>query len=111
MNFFGLNILKSKEIRYAARSAKWSKIRKEHLSKNPSCFACGRSSKVEVHHIEPVHINPDKELDPDNLVTLCDSPCHIVFGHFLDYKSWNPRVIEDCMVYYKKYNNRPYKDF
>lgn len=110
MNILGLDFFKLKKIRFAVRSSKWSKIRKEHLDNYPNCAACGKSIKVEVHHIEPVHINPNKELDPNNLVTLCDSPCHIVFGHFMDYKSWNPSVIKDCMVYYKKYNNRPYKD-
>jgi hypothetical protein len=111
MNILGLNLFKSKELRFASRSPSWSKIRKEYLKKYPCCAACGRSKKVEVHHIKPVHTHPEKELDLDNLITLCDSPCHIVFGHFMDYKSWNPKVIEDCMVYYNKYNNRPYKDF
>lgn len=111
MNILGFNFLKPKEIRFSVRSSGWSKLRKNHLIKNPHCAACGKSTKVEVHHIQPVHLNPDKELDLNNLITLCDSPCHLVFGHFMDYKSWNPNVIEDCMVYYNKYNNRPYKDF
>lgn len=89
-----------KKLRYAVRSPKWSKIRKEHLKNNPNCIACGRSKKVEVHHIIPVHKNPNLELDPSNLVTLCDDPCHIVFGHFMDYKFFNPDVIEMS----KKYN-------
>lgn len=94
---------------HSGRSPKWREVRRKHLLENPNCAACGRSLKVEVHHIEPFHINPDRELDPSNLITLCDSPCHIVFGHFLDYKSWNTNVIEDCSVYYNKYKNRPYK--
>jgi len=98
-----------KKIRFATRSPQWSKVRKQHLVNNPSCAACGRTKKVEVHHIEPVHCNPDRELDPENLITLCDDPCHIVFGHLLDYKSWNPDVLKDCLVYYNKYKKRPYK--
>lgn len=103
------NFLFQKKIRYATRSPKWKNIREKHLSEYPSCAVCGRSLKVEVHHIEPVHLNPDRELDPTNLITLCDSPCHIVFGHFMDYKSWNPNVVKDSMVYFNKYKNRPYK--
>ena len=98
-----------KKIRYAVRSPKWPSVRKEHLKENPNCAACGRNKKVEVHHIEPVHLNPDRELDPTNLITLCDDPCHIVFGHFLDYKSWNKNVVNDCEVYYKGFLNRPFK--
>lgn len=98
-----------KKIREAFRSPKWKNVRAEHLVQYPRCAACGRSLKLEVHHIEPVHINPERELDPSNLVTLCSTPCHIVFGHFMDWKSWNKDVIGDCGVYYTKYKNRPHK--
>lgn len=101
------NFLFQSKIRYAARSPKWKGLREKHLSEHPSCAACGRYLKVEVHHIEPVHINPERELDPNNLITLCDNPCHIVFGHFMNYKSWNPDVINDCSIYYDKYKKRP----
>lgn len=53
-----------------------------------------------------MHVNPDKELDPDNLITLCDNPCHFVFGHLLNYKSWNRDVVNDCRVYLGKIRNR-----
>jgi hypothetical protein len=89
----------NKEVRYAQRSSKWSSVRKYHLEKNNSCLACGRKNKLEVHHIVPVHIAPDKELDPDNLVTLCADPCHLVFGHFMNYRNYNPYVLEYCQYY------------
>jgi len=98
-----------RKIRFASRSPKWSKVRAEHLKQQPCCVACGRCLKLEVHHIEPVHINPERELDPSNLLTLCDSPCHFIFGHFMDWKSWNKDVIEDCSVYYNKRIVRPLK--
>lgn len=96
-------------LRYATRSPKWQTVRKQHLKNNPNCIACGKSKKVEVHHIEPVHISPDRELDPSNLVTLCADPCHIVFGHLLDFKSWNINVLKDCEVYYNKVIKKPLK--
>jgi 5-methylcytosine-specific restriction endonuclease McrA len=102
---FGLR----KFIRYAYRSPKWSSVRKQHLSSQPNCAACGRDKKLEVHHIEPVHLNPDRELDPSNLITLCDDPCHLLFGHLLDYKSWNKDVVNDCAVYLNKVKNKPHK--
>lgn len=97
------------KLRYANRSPKWQKIRKEHLKNNSTCYACGRNKNLDVHHIEPVHINPDRELDPTNLVTLCSDPCHLVFGHLLDFKSWNTNVLNDCEVYYNKVKNKPSK--
>lgn len=95
------------KIRFAARSPKWQTIRKQHLSTNNRCIACGSTKKLEVHHIKPVHLYPDLELDLDNLVTLCADPCHIVFGHFMNFKSWNINVINDCRVYYNNIVNRP----
>lgn len=93
--------------RFATRSPKWSSIRKQHIKNNPCCAACGKCNKVEVHHIEPVHINEDRELDPINLITLCDNPCHIVFGHLMNYKSWNSSVVDDCKSYKSKIDSRP----
>lgn len=97
------------KVRYASRSPKWTSVRKEHLKNYPNCAACGKNKNLEVHHIEPVHINPDRELDPGNLITLCSDPCHIVFGHLLDFKSWNKDVIQDTGVYYNKVKNKPFK--
>lgn len=100
----------SSKIRYAKRSPKWSSIRKDFLDKNSSCAACGRTKKLEVHHIVPVHVDPLRELDDTNLITLCDSPCHLLFGHLLDYKSWNTEVISDTKNYLEKINKRPYHE-
>ena len=51
----------------------------------------------------------DKELDENNLITLCDgkSRCHLLFGHLLSWKSFNPNVVEDCKIWSEKINNRP----
>ncbi len=98
-----------RKIRHAYRSPKWQQVRKQHLENNNTCAACGRNKKLEVHHIEPVHLNPDSELDPSNLITLCDDPCHIVFGHLMNYKSWNKYVINDCEVYLDRVKNKPLK--
>ena len=91
---------------YSDRSPSWRKVRSEHIKQQPFCQACGSKNKLEVHHIEPYNINPDRELDPTNLITLCKT-CHFVFGHLMDYKSWNPSVINDCVSYLKKINNKP----
>ena len=104
---FGFNF--KKYIRYAYRSPKWRSVRNKHIEEHNTCAACGRNKKLEVHHIEPVHLNPDRELDPTNLITLCDDPCHFVFGHLMDYKSWNANVVTDCSEYLLKIRNKPLK--
>jgi len=99
----------SKKIRYAVRSPGWAALRKEHIGRQPCCQACGSCKKPEVHHIVPVHLDPSKELDPDNLITLCDKYCHFVFGHFMNYKSWNKNVVRDAWWYLNQKKNRPHK--
>lgn len=95
------------KLRFATRSPKWQTVRKKHLATNSRCIACGSVKKLEVHHIKPVHLYPELELEPSNLVTLCADPCHIVFGHFMNFKSWNINVVNDAKVYYNNIINRP----
>jgi 5-methylcytosine-specific restriction enzyme A len=90
------------------RSSQWRKVRAEHLKKHPTCAACGRKEGLEVHHIVPYHISPERELDPTNLITLCGKYCHFVFGHFMDWKSWNDEVIQDCEDYAEAKAHRCY---
>ena len=92
------------------RSPKWRKVRAEHIKNNPSCAACGRKDGLEVHHIVPYHINPDLELEPSNLITLCGKYCHFIFGHYMDWKSWNENVVRDSTLYYVSKTQRPYKE-
>lgn len=97
----------NKNLRYAQRSSKWSKVRKDFLSVNNYCAACGsRDKKLEVHHKIPVHINPDLELEISNLITLCADPCHLVFGHLMNFKYYNTDIDNDAPVYLNKVKNR-----
>lgn len=99
----------NRELRYAKRSSSWPALRKQHIQQQPCCQACGSCKKPEVHHIVPVHLDPSKELEPENLITLCDKYCHFVFGHFMNYKSWNKNVVQDARDYLHKIENRPSK--
>ena len=94
----------------SSRSSQWSKVRKKYLEKHPTCEACGRDDDIEVHHITPVHVNPEKELDETNLISLCGKYSHFTFGHLMDWKSWNVNVREDAESYHNKIKNRPYID-
>lgn len=101
------NILSFITLGYSRRSSGWSKVRKKHLKQFPTCAACGANKKLEVHHIKPVHQHPELELDEKNLITLCADPCHIIFGHLKNWKSWNTEVISDCDTYLNKIKERP----
>lgn len=93
------------------RSSKWPAVRKKHLQMFPTCAVCGGTKKVEVHHVKPYHTHPELELDPNNLVTLCESKskgglnCHLLIGHSGNYKKINPDVVEDAAYWFKKLND------
>ena len=95
----------------SSRSGSWARVRREHIQREPSCAACGRSRDLEVHHIKPYHEHPELELDDGtngldgNLVTLCAEPCHLVHGHLMNWKRSNPDVREDAARYRQKIRN------
>lgn len=92
----------------ATRSKGWRKIRNNHVKANPYCYACGRKKGLEVHHIEDFSTKPELELDPNNLLTLCDkgTRCHFVFGHLGNWKSINLTVLKDSDWFHNKIINR-----
>ena len=96
-----------------ARSNHWPLVREEHLHSQPSCQVCGAKKNVVVHHLEPFHLFPALELDPLNLITLCEGPgvnCHLLFGHLNNFSSYNPACLEDVDEWREKIERRPGKD-
>jgi 5-methylcytosine-specific restriction endonuclease McrA len=94
------------------RSGKWPKVRAEHLKNNPTCAVCGGNKHLEVHHKKPFHLNRDLELDPSNLITLCENQndgvnCHLLFGHLGSFKSFNENVEFDSKSWNSKIKSRP----
>jgi 5-methylcytosine-specific restriction enzyme A len=75
------------------RSPKWAAVRADFLADHPRCACCGGSSKLNVHHVEPFHVRPERELDPANLLTLCEGGnglnCHFWIGHCGNWAAWN----------------------
>lgn len=81
------------------RSSEWPKVRKEHLRLNPVCAVCEGTEKLQVHHIKSFSTHPELELQPSNLITLCESGGsnhHLLFGHLDNFKRINPEVVSDC---------------
>ena len=79
------------------RSPQWRKVRREFLKKHPHCASCGGTTKLEVHHIVPFHVDPSLELSFDNLMTLCRRKkygihCHLYVGHRGNYRKINPKA-------------------
>lgn len=95
-----LNFIKWK---WQGRSSSWSSVRKNFISFFPTCAACNSREKLEVHHIVPFNVDPSKELDSTNLITLCKY-CHLVIGHLRDYKIYNDDVIQDAKNWSSKRN-------
>jgi formate dehydrogenase assembly factor FdhD len=89
---------KREKAKATKRSPKWPAARRKHLKAQPACGACGSRQGLQVHHVVPFHVDPKRELDPTNLVTLCEAvgglECHEFFGHGADFKCHVPDVRE-----------------
>jgi 5-methylcytosine-specific restriction endonuclease McrA len=81
-------------------------VERAHLLREPACVACGHRGKhLQVHHIKPFHLHPQLELDPNNLITLCQAPGrehHLLLGHLDAWESYNENVRHDARHYYDK---------
>jgi len=102
------------EKRQGERDARWRSVRNEHLRTHSFCIACGNTDSLEVHHIKPFVQNPELELDPDNLVTLCTCSsrgkmnCHLIMGHNGSMHEHNPNVVHDSVQMLKRINRSLY---
>lgn len=93
------------------RSKNWNAVKTSHLENHPTCAACGSKQKLNVHHIVPFHLDPSKEEDPKNLITLCEGEvvnCHLLFGHSRDWRAFNPNVSQDAKNALDRQNTRKY---
>jgi hypothetical protein len=86
--------------KHKGRSPLWDNIRDAFLKKHPSCAACGSTVKLQVHHKQPYHLQPQLELDEENLIVLCMGPleCHLGIGHGFSWVARNPHVEMDAKI-------------
>lgn len=93
------------------RSDQWPRVERAFRKAHPTCAACD-SASVQVHHVLPFHFailldRPDLELDPRNLIALCESedgtPAndhHLLLGHLDDFETYNPAVRQFATTYH-----------
>lgn len=94
------------------RSPHWEKVRHDFAVAHPTCAACGGNERLQVHHVRPFHLHPELELEPTNLITLCEHPerlCHHRIGHSLDWKAYNEHVREDAAQSLERIQKRLYQ--
>jgi len=88
------------------RSPEWPEVARAHLKIQPACMACGYEGEgLQVHHIKPFHLFPELELDPNNLITLCEikgRDHHLLIGHLDNWESYNLNVHTDAKRFYKE---------
>lgn len=93
------------------RSKDWPNVREAHLKENATCAVCGGKESVEVHHKKPFHLAPELELEPTNLISLCEAKkygvnCHLFFGHLGNYKTENLHLETDVKTWKKRFSER-----
>jgi len=90
----------------AERSTRWGAVRDAFLD-GKRCAVCGGSTGLVAHHIVPFHLAPDLELEPSNLVPLCEAKrygvnCHLLFGHLGNWGRTNVSVLADCAYWHQR---------
>jgi 5-methylcytosine-specific restriction enzyme A len=89
------------------RSPEWEKLVRKIIKAHPYCAISGLRENLQVHHIKPFHLYPELELVEANLVVL-NVNYHFIFGHFGDWRAWNPNVLNDIKVWHNRLTNRLY---
>jgi len=88
------------------RSSQWRKVRDEFM-RGRKCAVCEGRKSLVAHHVIPFHIAPDLELDPGNLVPLCEAKrygvnCHLLIGHLGNFRRCNVSVHADIAYWHER---------
>jgi len=87
-------------------SNEWTKVKRRFLRMHPKCAICGTTKQKVAHHIRPVYLWQELELDETNLITLCKRH-HLEWGHLGSYKSYNLDVATDAETMKQRIKSRP----
>lgn len=63
--------------KHVTSTRRWQVLRQAILERDGwACVDCGtKRGRLEIDHVKPVRLAPDRAFDPTNLQTLC-GPCH-----------------------------------
>jgi hypothetical protein len=97
-----MSIYREHLVKRFLRDPKWYKLRKLLIHDHPYCSVCGGEKGLEGHHIIPVSIAPKLELSLGNCIVLCrPKRCHQRFGHFDNWKHYNPYILYDAYKWFQ----------
>ncbi len=104
--------LRLHSVTHSLRSPHWRAVEKNFLELNGVCAACGGTEQLQVHHKKPFHLFPELELEPKNLITLCEvkerGNHHLNFGHHGRWANYNPTVLEDVAAFVRSTKTNPF---
>lgn len=89
------------------RSSDWRKLQVKTVTGHPYCAVCGCMNTLQVHHKKPFHLFPELELEPLNLIVLCQRD-HFWIGHLFDWRAYNPNIDIDIILWNEKIKGRLY---
>jgi len=73
--------------KHARRAYKTHKAMQAYRSGHTECAWCGRSKRLDVHHVIPVSVAPEMAASETNMIMLCRKPqCHLIAGHSDSYR-------------------------
>jgi len=84
--------------KHARRLTAYHRAIRNFRKTHKACAWCGRTNRVDVHHIKPVSVAPELAEDENNMIMLCRKPqCHLVVGHQGSFRNrYVPNVRELC---------------
>jgi len=91
-------VVRNKQYKKARRAYKTHKVMQQYRSEHTECAWCGRKKKLDVHHLVPVSVAPERADNYSNMIMLCRKPqCHLQIGHNGNYASrYVENVSEIC---------------
>ena len=80
------------------RNPAWEKESRAWLQTHNECEASGSKDNLTVHHVKPVHLYPELEMEPKNWMALCTDwmsfDLHRMVGHLGNWSHFNPHARE-----------------
>lgn len=97
----------------ARRSSRWRRTRDQFLKGN-RCAVCGGKRSLIAHHEIPFYLAPDLELNPANLIPLCEAGrfginCHLLIGHLGNWRRFNVIARADVAFWHDRLILEPHR--